>query len=41
VFFTLQLEMQLGWQFRVGGRERFDLQKEHIPLALLGLLDVL
>jgi hypothetical protein len=36
----LQCEVQMGIQFRAGGRERFDFVPLHISLALLGLLDL-
>jgi hypothetical protein len=36
----LQFEMQVGFQFKAGGRERFDFQPLHISLALMGLLDL-
>jgi hypothetical protein len=37
----IQFEMQIGFQFRVGGRARFEFHPLHISLAFIGLLDLL
>jgi hypothetical protein len=37
----IQFEMQVGFQFRVGGREQFDFHPLHISFAFMGLLDLL